>query len=144
MVRFHSGALRAAFFTTAAAIFAANANAEQARFTLPYETHWGLATLPPGEYTLSTWSDSTWPKVLSVSGHGKTVFILAGIASVNDNAEGSYLEIANVGGVRFVQKFQSGVFGKTFEFEAPKSLRAEMAAGRGPQQTTRVAVLTRH
>ncbi len=144
MFEFSKRVLRAGLFSATIAIFAATASAAQAKFTLPSETHWGLAVLPAGEYTVSTALDTAWPIVFTVSGNDKTVYVLGSMDRINDRAEGSYLEIADVGGVKVVREFQSQVLGKTFHFDTPKELKVRLSARHAPEETTRVAVLTRH
>ena len=143
MVRFSSRALRAAFLSAALVTVAATASAATGSFTLPFETHWDNATLPAGDYTFSTWSNSDWPKVMTISGAGKTVYILAAVEQRGENLEGSYLEIQDVNGAKVVRGFQSNAMGTTFHFDVPKELRSEKIARATPQQTSHVAVRTR-
>jgi hypothetical protein len=58
-----------AIFTLAMCAFTATANAQSVmgRFTLPYEVHWGTATLPAGEYMITMDSLHTATLVQSVS-----------------------------------------------------------------------------
>jgi hypothetical protein len=58
-----------AILTLAMCAFTAAANAQSVtgRFTLPYEVHWGTATLPAGEYTIRMDSLNTATLVQSVS-----------------------------------------------------------------------------
>src|SRR5260370_9369162 len=53
--------------------FAASANAQTvaAKFTLPFETHWGKNVLPAGEYTITM--DSLADVALVRSAKGKTI-----------------------------------------------------------------------
>ncbi len=143
MVLFRNRAVRAAVLSLVTGIFAGAANASQARFTLPFETHWGSAVLPPGEYTMASPLRTSWPRVLAVSGEGRTVYILASVESALPESEESSLEVVNVRGARFVREFRSGLRGKSFSFDVPKAMRTQIAHGTA-DQATKVAVLTRH
>jgi hypothetical protein len=145
MFLFSSRAIRAALLPIALGIFVASANAQHATFTLPFETHWGNAVLPPGEYTMYSPMTLAWPKVLSVSGQEKAAYILAGVEKLAPESEGaSYLRIANFGDTHVVREYTSGVAGKTFLFAIPKGVRTDTAARAHSQEITKVAVLTRH
>jgi len=52
----------------ATCMFARGANAQfsafEGKFTLPYETHWGKAVLPAGNYVLTFTNDNTQPKLM--------------------------------------------------------------------------------
>ena len=143
MVLFRSRAVRAAVLTVSLGIFAAASNAQQARFTLPFEAHWGSVVLPAGEYKMDAPLSKSWPRVLSIAGQGRTVYLLAAVESPRPESEQSYLKLVNVGGTQFVTEFRSGVNGKLFTFEIPKAMRSQIARGTG-EQTTKVAVMTRH
>lgn len=136
--------MRIALLSLVGGIFAVSANAQKATFTLPFETHWNNAVLPAGDYTLSSVSTISWPKVLTVSGQGKTVYILASVEELAPESERSYLRIENNGDTHVVREYNSGIAAKSFLFEAPKSLRTELAARGHSQEITKVAVLTRH
>ena len=56
---------------TSAFAAAANAQTIAAKFTLPFETHWGKNVLPAGDYTISI--DSSADVALVRSANGKTI-----------------------------------------------------------------------
>ena len=135
---------RAAFLSIALGIFAASANAQYAKFTLPFETHWGSVVLPAGEYTMYSPMTLAWPKVLSISGQGKSAYILAGSEKLAPESEtASYLRVANIGDTHVVREYTSALTGKTFVFDIPKAVRTEIAARGHSQEVTKIAVLTR-
>ena len=51
-------------------------NALQGKFTLPFETHWGGATLPAGDYTFTLASASS-PYTLYIQGQAGNAIIRA-------------------------------------------------------------------
>lgn len=144
MYLFTSRAIRAALLPLAIGILVASANAQQARFTLPFETHWSNAVLPAGEYTMSMTDDLSWPKILTVSGHGKTVYILASIEALAPESEGSYLTIVDAGDTRVVREFNSGLTGRSFTFELPKAMRAQIAFSGHSTEVTKIAARIRN
>src|SRR5689334_4727619 len=110
MFLFSSRAIRAALLPIALGIFVASANAQQAKFTLPFETQWGQAVLPAGEYSMNSSDTLSWPKVLSVFGKEKSVYILAGVETLAPEGEGeSYLRIETVGNAHVVREYRSGL-----------------------------------
>src|ERR1700756_65922 len=61
---------------------AASGNAQdsfQGKFTLPFETHWGSATLPAGDYTFTLPSNSA-PYTLYIQGKGVSAIVVANTA----------------------------------------------------------------
>ena len=145
MFLFSSRVIRVALLPIAFGIFAASANAQQAKFTLPFETHWGGIVLSAGEYTMYSPMTLARPKVLSISGQGKAAYILVGAEKLAHESEGaSSLRIANFGDTHVVREYTSALTGKTFLFDMPKAVRSEIAARRHSQEITKLAVLTRH
>ncbi len=133
--------LSAAFIAVALGVSASNAEGQQGRFTLPFDAQWGNIALKAGDYTLSTWASTSWPQIISLSGNGKTVYILAGNEVIAPQSQRSYLRIANVNGNYFVREYSSGLRGKSFTFEPPKAIRAQMAAEK--TAGTEIAVMIR-
>jgi hypothetical protein len=145
MFLFRSRAIRAALLPIALGVFVASANAQQAKFTLPFEVHWGNAVLPAGEYTMNSPMTLAWPKVLNISGAETSAYVLAGVEKLAPESEGqSYLRIANVGGKHFVREYTSALAGKTFLFDIPKGVQSDIAARGHSSEITKIAVLTRH
>ncbi len=134
--------LSAAFIAVALGVSASKAEGQQGRFTLPFDAQWGSLALKAGDYTLSTPASTSWPQVISLSGSGKTFYILAGNEAITPQSERSYLRIVNVNGNHFVREYSSGIKGKSFTFDAPKAIRAQMAAEKTAE--TDIAVMIRH
>src|SRR6059036_3392835 len=67
------------------------------KFTLPVETHWGLAVLPPGEYTY-TLASPNFPAIVTVRGQGRAVMIMTN-AGISDHrvSDRSVLNIIRTG-----------------------------------------------
>jgi hypothetical protein len=145
MFLFSSRVFRVALLPIALGIFVASANAQQAKFTLPFDTQWGSVVLPAGEYIMYSPMTLDWPKVLSISGQGKAAYILAGVEKLAPESEaGSYLRIANFGDKHVVREYRSALTGRTFLFDVPKALQSEIASRGHSQEITKIAVLTRH
>lgn len=118
---------RAAGFGMGLILTASVALASEATFQLPVETHFGNVTLSPGEYRLMTPTATSTINVVYLYGNGKLQATLP--LNVGTHAEpGSYLELVNVGGTYFAQKYNAGVAGKTFTFFIPKRARQEALA----------------
>lgn len=110
------GALAAAVTTSAYA-------ADHLKVTIPVQTQWGDATLPAGQYDVS--SSNTGTPFLSLTGNGKTVYVLASAVDENSSAVD---QLRLVNGTDQVQEFSSAELGKTFRFPvSEKALRRTMA-----------------
>jgi hypothetical protein len=112
-------------------------NAYQGKFTLPVETHWGSATLPPGEYTFAMPSKSS-PYKLYVRGEKVSAIIQASSIDdrgVSDHAQLSLVEIADV---QTVQTFDAPELGVTFIYFTPpqKHMGSKEARQKMAPQTT--------
>lgn len=140
MVLFGKSARRAALLSIALGALAFTASAQRAKFTLPFEAHWGSAVLPAGEYTLAPTMTTGWPRVFAVTGGGRTFYIMASVNRHIDGVEGSYLQLDDVDGTKVVRELHSAWTGDSFLFDAPKRLRARLMA----QRTTRVVLVDRH
>jgi hypothetical protein len=113
-----------ALFTVALAGLALPASAQnyKAKFTLPFEAHWGAVVLEPGDYTITKSSVSAIP-ILSVTGNGRTASIIAGPAEVMEPSNGGgRLELTEVNGTHVVTRFYAATAGKDYTFAIPKPL----------------------
>lgn len=102
-------------------------------FTLPYTVHWGLATLPPGHYTLAPDSQSqSNPFMLRVRGAGTTMFILAH-GKRRLTGERSSLHILRRGNQAAVSSLDLAYCGTTFQYAThlPPQIKEEQASNRG-------------
>jgi hypothetical protein len=131
-------------------LFTAAAQAQRVAgsFTLPYTVHWGLATLPAGNYTFEAPSSSE-PFILTVHGKGTSAMIMAQGRSTLA-ANGSALRIANQGNGAVVSSLQLAPYGLTFQYrshgrrpvEIEASNRRSASGANAVAQTTLVKVAT--
>jgi hypothetical protein len=111
----------------ASCVFSAAANAEPSfvgKFTLPYEVHWGLAVLPPGDYSIRMDSTKAPAMISSVSGSMR-VYTESPTTADNERG-GTYLTITTQGNEHKVRSLNIPELGKTVIF-APLS-RSEREA----------------
>jgi len=107
----------------AACLFGVPASAQsvQGKFTLPYETHWGQAVLPPGDYQLTFTHNSLGTMLLVIRDAKSLRFVAYELTDVrDDSAKGpSALLIGTQGTRRAVQSLRIAELGKTFVYERP-------------------------
>jgi hypothetical protein len=120
-------ALTVAGFAIALALVASPLNAQQGKFTLPVEAHWGNAVLSPGSYRLSGPSPTSTMGVIYIYGDKKAQMALPVVATPLDISNHSYLRLVNVGGTYVVREFSSGMTGRSYLFGIPKTLRLHMS-----------------
>jgi hypothetical protein len=129
-------ATRATLFAAAllaSCLFASLANAQagmQGKFTLPYETHWGQAVLPAGDYQLRFTLDGSGSTMLVIR-NAKTLRIVA-FESANireDSAnDQSALLIATRGERHFVHSLRISEVGQVFVYDRELARAAEEEA----------------
>ena len=97
-------------------------NAYQGKFTLPFETHWGSATLPAGDYTL-VMSSATSDCRLIIRGRVNAIIMAA---STDDRAVADHaqLNLVNIADVQTVQTFHAPELGRTFVYLTPTQKHA--------------------
>ena len=100
----------------------ANAQNYRGKFTLPAETHWGSATLQPGEYTVSAeYVGST--TIIYVMGEKSVASILPGPIAISEaSSDNGRIELTEVNGTRVVTRFTTPSQGKEYSFSIPKSV----------------------
>lgn len=125
---------------TAIGLIAAPLNAQQGRFNLPYEVHWGNAVLSPGAYRLSGPSVTSPIGILYISGNGQTQMAVPAVTEIKNDSNHSYLRIVNAGGVWVVREFVSGATGRNYTFGIPKTLRLRMSPKAEHEMATLVDV----
>jgi hypothetical protein len=118
------------------------AETRRATFNLPFEAYWGGVLLSPGEYSMLIPIGPYWPQVVTLSAHGRAVFVLAGNESVEPLSQRSYLQLSKVDGTYVVDAFKSGVLGKELRFQRPKTVRRQTASS--VMENTKVAVAVRN
>ncbi len=90
----------------------------QGKFTLTVETHWGSATLPPGNYTFTLPSNSA-PYRLYIQGQGVSAIIQATTADQRAVSERPQLNLVDIADVHTVQTFEAPELGVTFTYWTP-------------------------
>jgi hypothetical protein len=93
-------------------------NAYQGKFTLPFETHWGSATLPAGDYTFALPSN-TAPYRLYIQGQGVSAIIQAATADQGVVSERAQLNLVDIADVQNVETFEAPELGLTFSYGTP-------------------------
>ncbi len=119
-MNFKSG--RLFIFTAVAAGFgicALQASAQQAKFHLPFEAHWGSAVLAPGDYDISVPFAEAQP-IFHVSGDNKSSMVAPQMMEEQPLSSHSSLQLVKVNGVYYVKEYKSGASGMRFSFGVPK------------------------
>jgi len=93
-------------------------NAYQVKFTLPFETHWGGATLPAGDYTFTLPSNSA-PYRFYIQGQRTSAIIQANTAEERVVSKHPQLNIVDITDVHTVQTFEAPELGLTFSYGTP-------------------------
>jgi len=122
-------------FMAALSLTASHANAQHGSFNLPVEARWGNVVLPPGSYRISTPMRVSPPRIIEVSGNGKTVPIMVGVEESQPPSDHSYLWLLNMDGTYVVREFHAGDSGKVFTFLLPKTMDNKLADLRKMQAT---------
>ena len=91
----------------------------QGKFTLPFETHWGGATLPAGDYTFTMASASS-PYTLHIHGKAGNAIILASAADEKVVSGHAQLNLVDIADVQNVETFEAPELGLTFSYATPK------------------------
>jgi hypothetical protein len=108
--------------------FAAGANAQTvaARFTLPFEVHWGKNVLPAGEYSISM--DSVSNVAIVRSRNGKTVFNTPIPIRANSDKGPTALVVMVRGNERSVRSLNLPARGVSLIYQPATSAEREMLA----------------
>src|ERR1700756_2564140 len=124
---------------------AASGNAQdsfQGKFTLPFETHWGSATLPAGNYTFTLPSNSA-PYRFYIHGLAANAIIQATTADQKVVSERPQLNVVDIADVHTVQTFEVPELGVTFTYWTPtqkqpahKEVRRKMVPQAAPASQT--------
>ena len=94
------------------------AQAYQGKFTLPFETHWGGATLPAGDYTFVLPSTGS-PYRLYIRGQEVSAIIQATTADPGVVSERPQLNLVDMTDMHTVQAFEAPELGVTFTYWTP-------------------------
>lgn len=126
-------------------------NAYQGKFTLPFETHWGGATLPAGDYTFALQSVG-FPYTLYIRGEKVNAIIQAAATDDRHVSDHAQLNLVDIADVQTVQTFDAPELGLSFVYDSPtqkherhKQARLESApqptpASKASENKTSIAV----
>lgn len=110
----------------------------EGKFTLPFEAHWGTATLPAGQYSFEGGRTSGGTQLTKVSGEGKAsrqALILNIGQSLSPSADTSELVCIRHGNTGTVQALVLTSLGETLYFPMPKNERLLAQTRRGKTRT---------
>jgi hypothetical protein len=93
-------------------------NAYQGKFTLPFETHWGGATLPAGDYTFALASTGS-PYTLYIRGEKVNAIVMASSISDTGVPKQAQLNLVEIADIQTVQTFDAPELGMTFVYFTP-------------------------
>ena len=93
-------------------------NIYQGKFTLPFETHWGNATLPAGDYTFAMSSASSNYR-LYIRGEKVDAIILTSSADEKVVSSHAQLNLVDIADVQNVETFEAPELGLTFSYGTP-------------------------
>jgi hypothetical protein len=127
-----------AIFTLAMCAFTATANAQSVmgRFTLPYEVHWGTATLPAGEYTITM--DSLQSATLVQSASTSQSFFTR-MPTIQDSEKGAAcLIVTTQGNERTIRSLNLPQDGKSLVYKPLTKAEREQLAKAGQIQSVPV------
>ena len=110
-------------------------NAYKGTFTLPVETHWGSATLPPGDYTFALPSKNS-PYTLYIHGEGVNAMIMAATADNRVVSGQAQLNLVDIADVQTVKTFDAPGLGLTFIYltHTPKHMARKEVRQETPSQ----------
>jgi len=91
----------------------------QGKFTLPFETRWGSATLPAGDYTFTMESASS-PYRLYIHGQAGNAIIMAAAADKKVASGHAQLNLVDIADVQNVETFEAPELGLTFSYATAK------------------------
>jgi hypothetical protein len=95
----------------------------QGKFTLPFETHWGNATLPAGDYTFVISPERSEYRLYI---RGAQVNAVIQAASTDDRGVSAHaqLNLVDIADVQTVQTFDAPELGRTFVYFTPTQKHA--------------------
>jgi len=113
----------------------------QGTFTLPFEAKWGLATLPPGDYSFTLDTSGSGIKIATVrQGQRYVAIISANAGATRGKVAGpSALIIVRRGRTRFVRALCLAEVGTTLEYMPPEAERQMLA--QTPELIQRIPIL---
>lgn len=93
-------------------------NIYQGKFTLPFETRWGSATLPAGDYTF-VMSSASSDYSLYIRGEKVHAIIMAAATDAKVASGHAQLNLVDIADKQTVETFDAPELGKTFFYSTP-------------------------
>ena len=109
-------------------------NALQGKFTLPFETRWGGATLPAGDYTFALPSTVS-PQRIYIWGAAANAIVMSGVSDYKVVSSQAQFNLVEIGGVETVTTFEVPELGLTFTYASPKQKHMSKEARQKTPQT---------
>ena len=129
-----------ALAATVASVGLLSAEDYKGTFTLPFETKWGRATLPPGDYTFKL-NMNVSPFTAKVSGNDVQAYILATGIDDRNVAGQSALIIVRHGRKGTVRALRLADRGLVFTYPLPKSERRMLMLAQKPELFQRLQIV---
>jgi hypothetical protein len=107
-------------------------------FTLPVETQWGGALMPPGPYAFEL-DQAMVGLIISVRGQGKSIRIPAQSTTSGEKFKGSTLVLLTQEGKTSVRSMQFGHLGVTVKFQAAAARQSSFHSPQA-EATSRISV----
>lgn len=98
-------------------------NAYQGKFTLPFEAHWGSATLPAGDYTF-VMSSAMDNYRLYVRGERVNAIIVPSVHDAKVISGPAQLNLVDIADMQTVETFDAPELGLTFVYSTPSQKHA--------------------
>jgi hypothetical protein len=120
--RYRKVVYKLAFAALALGILASAGNAQNAfegKFTLPFETYWGGATLPAGHYTF-TMGTRTFPYTIYIRGEKTNAIVNAVVSDPEVLSGHAQLDLVEISDVHVIKTFEAPELGVTFTYFTPK------------------------
>jgi len=122
------GILALALLAVSLAPTSASAQTFKGYFTLPVETRWGTAVLPPGTYSVSL-DSLAFPSIAKINGEDAHFLVMAMGVDAGEPSDQCKLVIARSGGKARVRNLSLGTAGMSFSYAPPKREREVIAQG---------------
>lgn len=121
----------------------ANAQSSEGTFQIVSETHWGQATLEPGQYHIrisgaSPVLSDLWR--ITLKSENTEINLFGMISPKDEPGTRSYLKLESLNGMSFVHELDSAALGGKFVFAAPKIRHESVSLGQEAEKKI-VAVL---
>lgn len=117
----------------------ASAQNYKGQFTLPFEARWGVATLPPGDYSFRL-DTAVAPYMAHIQREGQTVAMIMANGGSSDSSpsERSQLIVVRHGKQGTIRALQLAEAGRAFFYTVPKAERQLLA--QAPELIQRIPI----